>query len=236
MGQPLPLENNAEASRNVSAIRPVARQESLSTKVYQEFRRALMTGAYEPGEKVTIRAIAEAAKVSYSPAREAVSRLILEGALENAGPKTVIVPNLSIQSLDEITAIRKALECMATDIGAPAITSQELEKLARIQERLEQAMDAQRYQEVLKHNEEFHFLIYRKCGYPHAIQMIEACWVRVGPSLNLLYPEFSISKEGVNNHHAILDALGRGKPEQASRHINADIEAGYASLSALLNP
>lgn len=216
-------------------IKPVAREESLSSKVYRQLKLALMSGAYRPGEKITIRAIAEAAGVSFTPAREAVARLIFEGALENAGPKTVIVPILDRPALLEVTAIRKSLECMVTDVGAPAITQAQIRKLWQIQERLERAMDASNFTEVLRQNEEFHFLVYRQSNYANAVQMIESCWVRVGPSLNLLYPEFSISREGVSNHNKLLKDLESGRASRVSEHIRADIEAGFASLSALID-
>lgn len=216
-------------------IKPVAREESLSSKVYRQLRLALVSGAYRPGEKITIRAIAEAADVSFTPAREAVGRLIIEGALENAGPKTVIVPILDRAALEEVTAIRKSLECMVTDVGAPTISRAQIRKLRQIQDRLERAMDASNFREVLRQNEEFHFLIYRQSNYHHAVQMIESCWVRVGPSLNLLYPAFSISKEGVGNHNELLRDLEQGRPDHASEHIRADIEAGYDRLSSLVD-
>lgn len=218
----------------LAGIKPVVRNESLSARVYGQLRLALMSGEYKPGEKVTIRAIADAAQVSFTPAREAVGRLIVEGALENEGPKTVVVPVLNRHALEEVTAIRKSLEVTVTNVGAPKLGARQIAQLHKIQDRLEQSMGRGNFREVLKHNEEFHFLIYRRSGYLHAVQMIESCWVRIGPSLNLLYPEFSISRAGVSNHNALLAALEAGRPEDASGWIKSDIEAGFERLSELI--
>lgn len=193
-----------------------------------------MTGVYKPGEKVTIRAIADAAQVSFTPAREAVGRLIIEGALEYEGPKTVVVPVLNRHALEEVTAIRKRLEPLVTDLGAQRLSKPQVSQLHRIQNRLEKSMNRGNFREVLRQNEEFHFLIYRCSGFMYAVQMIESCWMRIGPSLNLLYPEFSISRAGISNHNALLAALEAEKPFEASNWITSDIEAGYARLSELI--
>lgn len=212
-------------------IQPIEREKTLNEIVYDQLKRALARGSYEPGEKITMRSIAEAAAVSFTPAREAMGRLISEGALEYAGPKTVVVPVLDKHALDEITRIRKALESMVTREGAQHITQPELRTLRKIQDALERAMSKGNYREVLNRNEEFHYLIYRKSGFNRAVQMIESCWTRIGPSLNLLYPEFSIKQEGVHNHRRIIEDLEQGKHQNIPAHIERDIEAGYALLS-----
>src|SRR4029450_5674555 len=55
---------------------------SLRTQVYDSLRQALTTGRFEPGQKITFRFVAGALGVSLTPVREALRRLVAEGAFE----------------------------------------------------------------------------------------------------------------------------------------------------------
>ena len=55
---------------------------TVQDEVYGELRRSLMTGVYVPGEKVSLRALAEQMGTSMMPVREAINRLVAERAFE----------------------------------------------------------------------------------------------------------------------------------------------------------
>ena len=213
---------------------PIAREKTLGAHAYDEMKRALMTGVFKPNQKTTIRAAAAALQVSITPARDALSRLIAEGALESKGPKTIIVPPLTYKVLKEITRVRIALEGLAAETAAPDIGEADIRELEAIQERLNEAMDAEDYTTVLTENETFHFNIYRKADMPRLTSFIESLWLRIGPSLNLLYPEFAVRKQGVQNHIDVIGGLRRGEPAVVRAAIEKDIRDGFDSLSKVV--
>lgn len=215
----------------MAVIKPVVREKTLSESVYEQLKRGLISGEFSPGEKVTVRGIAEAADISFTPAREALGRLIAEGALINTGPKTVVVPKLTKDALEETAKIRQELEGLAASEAAGWFEPKDIEKLSAIQDALDDAMDRRDFRQVLRRNEEFHFYIYRKSGMPRLVKMIESCWLRVGPSLNLLYPEFSISRSGIKIHRSLIGALGSGNSQKARSLIEKDIQGGYRTLA-----
>ena len=51
-------------------------------------------------------------------------RLIGEGGLVNVGPKTVIIPPLTLAALDEVTSIRLVLEGLAAGLATERITKE----------------------------------------------------------------------------------------------------------------
>lgn len=219
----------------MAAIQPVSREMTLSESVYGQLKRALVTGAFSPGEKLTVRGIADAANISFTPAREAMGHLIAEGALQNAGPKTIVVPKLTLSALEETTKIRIVLEGLASREAADSLDADDVIRLSTIQSKLEKAMDKQDFRAVLEHNQAFHFLIYRKSEMKRLVQMIESCWLRIGPSLNLLYPEFSQKRGGVKIHHAIIDALKKGRNQSISDLIAKDIQGGCELLRKMVS-
>lgn len=55
---------------------------SLQQRIYENLRRELIEGRFAPGQTLSLRRIASASGVSPMPVREAVKRLISEGAIE----------------------------------------------------------------------------------------------------------------------------------------------------------
>ncbi|MCT7378260.1 GntR family transcriptional regulator [Chelativorans salis] len=212
----------------------IDRHQSLGERAYASLKDSLIRGALRPGTKLTMRSVAQALHVSTTPARDAITRLIGEGALVNLGPKTVIVPQLTLAALDEITAIRLALEGLAAQKAAANVTPADIVELERLQERINQGLDESRYTEVLDANKDFHFLIYRRSGMVRLVIMIETLWLQIGPSFNDLYPEFAQSRTGVSNHMWALHGLQDGDAAAVRAAIENDIRSGYRHLSSLV--
>lgn len=209
---------------------PLDRQTSLGELAYSSLKAAIIRGEFAPGQKLTLRAVARALGVSTTPARDAITRLIGEGALANLGPKTVVLPPLTKPALDEVTAIRLSLEGMAAVFATARIGATDIVTLKAIQNRINAALDHGDYANALKHNKEFHFLIYASSAMPRLVSMIESLWLRTGPSLNDLYPEFAMSRVGVSNHMAAIAGLEARDPLRVRAAIEKDIRDGYDRL------
>lgn len=219
----------------MSLSKPIAseddkRPERLGDRAYQLIKEKLIRGAYEPGNKLTVRALADELAVSSTPARDAINRLTLEGALVYAGPKTVIVPFLSEETLEEITLMRLSLEGLAASRATPNMEKQDIDSLGGLQEHINGALSQGRYADALWSNKEFHFSIYRHCRMPHLLATIETLWLRIGASFRDLYPEFAEARYGVHNHMAALEGLEEGDAEAVRAAIESDIRDGYRRL------
>ncbi|MEK1931863.1 MAG: GntR family transcriptional regulator [Pararhizobium sp.] len=203
---------------------------NLGDAAYAELKDRLSRGAYKPGDKLTVRSVAEVLDVSSTPARDAINRLATENALVYAGPKTVIVPILTEADLREITLIRIALEGLAAELAVDRAKPEHIEKLGEIQLRINSALENRDYERALWHNKEFHFLVYRLSGLPHLVTLIEAQWLRVGPSFYGLYPEFAEAKHGVRNHEMVIEALTDRDGGGLRAAFENDIRDGYRRL------
>lgn len=218
----------------MSALAPIDRDKSLGAHVYDRLKRALMSGAFQPGQKLTVRSVAEDLQVSVTPAREGLNRLIDQGALEMPSAKTILVPVLTVAALKEVATIRRSLEGTAAELATANFGPNDIATLLSLQAELESAMNSGDYRRVLDRNEAFHFGVYEKCGMPRLVGLIEAQWLRVGPSLNMLYPEFAVSRRGVSNHMRVLEGLQKRDAQVVRAAFEHDIDDGYATLSAAL--
>ena len=84
-----------------------------------------MLGELPPGRALTLRGIAAEERVSMTPAREAVRRLVAEGALTLSASGRVSTPALSVERIEELAALRALIddkrESGATNLR-PAVT------------------------------------------------------------------------------------------------------------------
>ncbi len=218
----------------LSGIVPVERSNTLAEDLYTNLRKAIVSGALKPGEKVATRALAEAAGVSFTPAREAITRLIADGALEQIGPKSVVVPHLRIEALEEITKLRLALEPMAAEAAATQMPKDTLAHLKKIEESYERYRNKDQFTQSLTLNEEFHFTIYRASEMPRLVGIIETLWVQVGPSFNLLLDDGPIPEQPLGFHNLAIEGIETGDVGKVVQAIRSDLEFGYGRLRTLV--
>ena len=215
-------------------VAPIARQSNLGELAYARLKDIIIRGAYPADQKLTVRSVAAALGVSTTPARDAINRLLAEGALVNEGPKTVVLPLLTQEALEEITATRIALEGLAAERSALNATLGDLAQLEMLQGKINSGLDDRDYRAVLHANYEFHFLIYGRSGWARLVAIIESLWLRIGPSFHDLYPEFATTRKGVSNHMSAMDGLRRRNGAKVRRAMEQDIKDGYVRLSAML--
>ncbi|NYZ14358.1 GntR family transcriptional regulator [Azospirillum sp. RWY-5-1] len=223
-----------EAATDDTQLRRLDRQGSLGELAYEALKDTMIRGAFPPGEKLTVRRVAGDLGVSTTPARDAITRLISEGALVNLGPKTVVVPVLTRATLDEVTKMRLALEGLAAQEAVANVGEAAAAEFEAIQVEINAAMDRADYQCVLARNKDFHFLLYGLSKMPRLVAVIETLWLRVGPSLNGLYPEYAINRLGVSNHQWAIRGLHDRDGATVRAAIENDIRDGYRRLTKSL--
>lgn len=206
-------------------------RKTVQEKVYQKLRDALTQGRFAPGDSMTLRALADALGTSPMPVREALRQLLAEQALVVLPSRSVIVPVMTAERLDEFRRIRIALEGMVTEEAAHHITPAEVEKLRALSNEIAAAGvegDVKRY---LSKNQEFHMTIYRAADLPIALKLIENLWLQIGPVLNFLLtkdaqqmgPGINPAEKSNAHHRDAVVALERKDALGARQAIVMDI-------------
>ena len=160
---------------------------TLGSRVYAVLRELLISGAFQPGEKLSLRSLAQRLGVSVQPVRDAVARLIGDEALEVAPNRAVRVPIMTAAQFEELTAIRLAIEGFAVETAARERTAADLVKIRRFDRAFRRqcraaAPDAEL---AVQANHGLHFCVYRAARMPALMPIIEGLWLRIGPVLNL---------------------------------------------------
>ena len=209
-------------------------KDNLSARVYGQLRTALMDGQFEPGERLTIAALAGAFGTSTTPVREAIFRLVSEHALEMRAATAVHVPQLEPARLREVQLIRVELEGAAAGHAAAVITPKQLDGLVAVHEAFLTAAATDPAQASLR-NRDFHFALLRIAGLPLVESIVENAWVLMGPFLRLFHVHIPRRQmtSGEHRHHDVLGALRRRDAAGARVAIQEDIRWGNVLIDAL---
>lgn len=221
--------------RSESEPELLARPGTLAEAAYESVAATLMEGGYVPGDRLAIRTLAVQLGVSATPAREAVLRLVSEGALELRNPRTIVVPTLSLQQFKEIYCVRHALEPITAKIAVDQLTGEDIKVLERLLERMTGHYARSDYRQAFRSNRDFHFRIYAAAGMPLVLSFIQAAWLRVGPTFRLLYPTLAVPEDALRIHAEAISAIKARDATGLSAAIEKDLLRGEALLSRLIS-
>jgi DNA-binding GntR family transcriptional regulator len=205
--------------------------EPLHGRVYADVRNAIMSGRFEPGQKLTSRKLARMLGTSDMPVRAAISRLSAERGVEQLSNGTFIVPILSRAEFREVMELRAILEGRATGIACDHVDPAGFRDLRRHADALESAAAEGDIVAYLKANQLLKFTIYHYCDSPTLIALIEILWLRIGPALRHHLTGLP-RMERINYHRDAIAALEGGDRAAAQRAISRDILAGMRSVLA----
>lgn len=204
-----------------AAFQP-AEHRTLHDHAYAQMRNALMTGRFEPGQKITIRGLSGALGISPTPVREAVRRLAAEGAIEMQPNAWMKIPLLSAEALRELRDIRTALEGLATERAASRITADEVAALHEIDDSIRALRGTGDIKSMIVRIHRFHHSVYAAARMPALTQMIEGLWLRSGPYVNLLFTGYTKEERG-RLRAKTLAALDRRDAARARASMEADV-------------
>lgn len=218
-----------KATSNPTA--PAASGAPLHELAYDEIRRALISGKFAPGHKMTSRGLAAALGTSDMPVRAALGRLVAEGGLVQRANGTIAVPVLNRENFEEVMSLRALLEGRATALACSRLTEVELSLLRNVAKDLGDAIQEDDIVKYLEANHTFKFTIYAHCHSPILRSIIENLWLQAGPFLRNLANCRNLNGAMSIHHHAgALKALLARDASRAAQSISADIEEGMAHV------
>jgi DNA-binding GntR family transcriptional regulator len=99
---------------------------TLADQAYRLLREEIISGALQPGERLTERQLAARLNVSPTPIREALQRLEHERLIERTQTRRILVAEPSERRLYELTLIEAVLRGVSARLAADNATDQEI--------------------------------------------------------------------------------------------------------------
>lgn len=199
-------------------------------QVYRELRSLVLFGEMPPGAPVTIQGLTERLGAGMTPVREALRRLIAEGALSFQGNRRVSVPVLDRGAVDELIHARVAIEPELTRRACRLATEDSIATLRGIDDRLDTAIARGDVRGYLEQNYRFHQMLYDLAAAPILQDLADGLWLRFGPSLRVVCGRFG-TQSLPDQHKAILAALQSWDAEAAAEGMERDVRQGMEQIA-----
>ncbi len=214
----------------IAAIQPAPPIERLTMgdQVYRHIRKLLIAGRLAPGDRLSLRQVADVMGVSMMPVREAVSRLVADEAIEVTPNRALRVPVMSHRKFEELATIRCEIEGFAAERAAAARTPAELKAIVRAEQRFRDLARSPQpdLPTAVEANQAFHFAVYAAAGIGELVGLIEGLWLKVGPVINYDLrenPDRLKNGNAAELHAACVAAITAGDGRAARAAIVADI-------------
>ena len=202
-------------------------------QVYQTLRAQILFGEMAPGQAVTIQGLTQALDAGMTPVREAIRRLISDGALVFQGNRRVSVPQLSPADVEQLIYVRKTMESELTRRATQHISDAAIAQLEQIDKALDQAISAGDVSGYLEQNYQFHHRLCDLADAPIMADLVDRVWLRFGPSLRVVCGRFGT--QNLRDHHKeLLQALRRRDPDAAANAMTQDVVQGMDQVIAVL--
>jgi DNA-binding GntR family transcriptional regulator len=213
---------------NNLAVKP---RQTKQQVVYDTIRERILGGAYGPGFRVVIDALAAELGVSALPVREAIRRLEAEGLVvyrPNAGAQvTPADPTL----FHEDMTVLAILEGHATALAAPRLRESDMRRLRTTTDDMARAMERMDPLAFGRHNRAFHRVILDRCPNRALVEMVSEVERRLDAIRRTVFVNIPYrGATSIAEHRALIELLEKGGPPArieaaARRHKLATAES-----------
>ena len=199
-----------------------------NARAYKALKEAVHSSTFESGEILTLRRLTKMLGFGAMPVREAIKRLISEGAFEGLPNRSARVPVLGRREIQQIADLRYLLEPNAAALAAENITVHQIAELQRMHDAMVAFVTARDYQGYKTWDTAFHFEIYRIADNPFLIPLIQTLWLRMAPLVASAVPRLTskiaaFRRAGSENHGRLLAAFQARDPVGAEEAMHRDL-------------
>jgi DNA-binding GntR family transcriptional regulator len=226
-------------TNSVEALTPVGR-ETVQDRVYGQLRQTLINGGFAAGDPLRIVDLADRLQTSTMPVREALGRLVSEQALEAMANRTVRVPLITRQRLDDLQRARVLIEGRLVQLALPNLDAEDIALLKQVNRDCDRAFK-EHGQDIgpvtSQFNQRFHFHIYRAAGSHVLIPIVESLWLQSGPVVRAA-AQIHDEQGGLaatDHHWAMIEAIETGDADAAIQALADDIGRSFDLVRARLD-
>lgn len=180
-------------------------RETLSDRIRKQLSDDIINGRYRPGERLLPADLAQTYNTSHIPVREALHSLEATGLVVSEPNRWIYVSRLSMEDLEQVISVRKALEALALSQVMDHITDEVIEELRGQVEEMEAVVhDSEQWLDL---NRKFHSGIYALSENKVLIDLIDQMWTKMEPYLRVYGSLMGDFTDPKREHAAIVDAL-----------------------------
>lgn len=200
---------------------------TLATAICERIRSDILAGRRKPGGKLRLEALKSEFAVSWSPIREALSRLAAEGLVKAEEQRGYRVAPVSRPQLAEVIRLRSLLESMALQAsiehGDDAWEADVLAAHHRLS-KLENRRHSPLAEQWERWHRTFHETLIRACGMPTLLQFCAQLHDMNDRYRRLFLSAHNFDRDVGGEHRAITEATLARNAAKACRLLEAHIQ------------
>lgn len=222
---------------NKLPLRKTSQKNSIPVRemAYEFLKSSVLSGHFNPGERLTEEHLAKKLGVSRTPVREALHKLESEGLIKPLETRGFIVSRDSKDEVEELFELRAILEGYALRIISERISEEDLKQLGRLIAGAEDGLRKKRMEKVFKWNTKFHDtlhgIVVDKKRLHRLLVNIRKYVLRYRRD-TLQYPDGG--KRAVDGHRKILLALRLRDPDLCERMMREHIQEAKVDAEQFL--
>lgn len=208
---------------------------ALAAYAYEQIRERLIHSHYRGGDRLVLRPLAASLKLSPTPVREALLRLVSEQALELDERNTARVPVISRAVFVEIHALRADIEERLARNVAERITPEQIAALEECHNDFIRAYEAGDPHGTAVANAAFHSAVADFASLTLTAGFMHGLWTRIGPIYAAANGLPDISPADKNHPHLqLLSAFREHNVTKAAEAMRRDFAQAQSWLEPLL--
>lgn len=208
---------------------------SLTDEIADIIRQRILKGEYRIGEKIKETQIATELKVSRTPIREAFKQLENEGLIDYIPNRGCYAKGFTMQDIEDIYAVRKALEVLAVEWAVERITPEEIQSLQEQSDLMEFYTARKDSKKVLEINSDFHTIIYNAAGSRFMAQVLRSYKEYIEQTRKALSYKQEYLEDIFAEHLEILKALRDKDAERAKNAMARHLEGSQKRAKFIYN-
>jgi DNA-binding GntR family transcriptional regulator len=193
--------------------------------VYRAIADRILFGEFHPGQPLTLQSLADQLSVSLTPVRDAVRRLVAEGALVSHDNRRVGVPVVDFRTYGELISIRLFLEVKMAISAIDHIDTQGIARMTGFDDALDRSIEQGDVGGYMRCNYDFHFTLYEYSDCTASLPIARSIWTQLGPSHRIVCGRFGTSNLA-DKHKEILAALKVRDRDALQLALEQDIDQG----------
>src|SRR5215204_1584148 len=200
---------------------------NISESLVVLLRRMIVDGTLPAGERVNEVHLARDLGVSRTPLREALGRLVAEGAITIVPRYGYYICPLTFEEFRQIYQIRPILDPEALRLaGIPS--AERLNRLEEINQKINEAADDE---QIISLDDEWHLELLADCPNRVLVELIEQNIRRTRRYEMALMRESKNVQTASDEHEQIIAALRAGNLEEGCKVLRRNMESGFEPIA-----
>ena len=195
-----------------------SRHENLDLKVYRELKSMIVDRKLKPGDKILQEKISREFGVSRTPLMCALKKLEQEKLVQAVPRRGFYVRRFTKEEVLEAFELREILEGLAARRAAVVITPPQAERLRTFFKEADVSDNAASIKRYSEEDRRFHQFLVELGGFDLLNDILENYnIITVSYRIDVMEGLVRHPRETLPEHHALIEAIASGKPDQAEK-------------------